>query len=107
MSYVSRKKLVKMLKDVKDIYERHKAPQIQSEVISLIQRRFISIGLQVDRAGSQEDASTVLDKIFEAFPKENVIGFSRESTIKKVENCEPAPLNPFLRPIPGTKIPQE
>jgi len=72
-----RKRLVLLLQDIKEIYERIEGMTIPRRVTGVIRRRLIGLGLPIDDEFSIEFADDVLYHILGAFPASNVPGFAQ------------------------------
>lgn len=100
LSPLKAKKMIVLLQDIQELYERIEGSVIPSSITATIRSRLIEIGMPVDGEDSQEDASGVLLKIMEAFLKPP--GLSRLRTEHSVKQCE-INSNSFVRLIPGLK----
>eukprot|EP00928_Gymnodinium_smaydae_P042429 TRINITY_DN28570_c1_g3_i1.p1 TRINITY_DN28570_c1_g3~~TRINITY_DN28570_c1_g3_i1.p1 ORF type:complete len:576 (-),score=70.40 TRINITY_DN28570_c1_g3_i1:34-1761(-) len=95
-------RMATLMLDVKTIYEQVKAP-LPTTIISSIQRRLIDLGMQVDLAGSQEDAGAAFSKILDtAAGNRTPPGFARQQFSSVAEDClgSRSP-NSWVHPIGG------
>eukprot|EP00928_Gymnodinium_smaydae_P042371 TRINITY_DN28541_c0_g1_i2.p1 TRINITY_DN28541_c0_g1~~TRINITY_DN28541_c0_g1_i2.p1 ORF type:complete len:938 (-),score=107.09 TRINITY_DN28541_c0_g1_i2:84-2897(-) len=80
-------RMVLLMQDVKTIYERVEAP-LSGSIIRAIQRRLISLGMQVDVEDSQEDAGAAFSLILSAAAGNRTPpGFARHRFSSVAEQC--------------------